>query len=481
MQGLRQELRIKQELQLQPQQILRSELIQLPLLELEMRVKAEIEENPFLEEAEPETSEDMETQESSSDAESMDGVGDDSEVSDNEKDKEQTREVDWEDFLNDADHWEYKPGYRAANEETMEIPQPDVLTLNDHLCEQLHFDTFTEEQIKIGEEIIGNINRDGYLEVDLVEIATTLNVDFEKVEAVHGRILEFDPLGIAARDLRECLLVQLRHLKTPAPIATKMVELHWNDFINKRYEILSDKLDISLDEVKDAFYTISKLNPKPGEGYFNEKQNYIIPDLIVTKVAGEWVAYLNERDIPNFRINPAYREMFLSKKDTAKNVREFLSRKLESARWFINAIHQRRTTMLRTMRAIVERQIEFFDKGPAYLKPMILADIAQDIEMDISTISRVSNGKYVQTDWGVFELKYFFSEKMATSAGENVSNRVIKQRLIDLIESENKRKPYSDQELTDLLNDDGIEIKRRTVAKYREQLRIPVKRLRRQI
>ncbi|MCF7809491.1 RNA polymerase factor sigma-54, partial [bacterium] len=303
----------------------------------------------------------------------------------------------------------------------------------------------------------------------------------EEVVSVHSRIMEYDPIGIAARDIRECLLVQVKHRQPPSPITEKILDLYWNDFINKRYEILAEKLEVDIEEIKTVFQIVGKLNPKPGEGYFDEKQNYVIPDLIVSKVGNEYVVVLNDGDVPNFRINQAYRELYMDKRSSEKTVRDFLSRKLESARWFINAIHQRRTTMIRTMRAIIHRQEDFFRYGPSKLKPMILADIAEDIEMDISTISRVTNGKYVQTDWGVLELKYFFSEKMETDDGEDVSNRVIKSRLKEIIGSENKLKPFSDQQLCDLLNKEGFRIKRRTVAKYRELLHIPIKRLRREI
>lgn len=480
MQGLRQELRMRQELQLQPQQILRSELIQLPLLELEMRVKAELEENPFLEES-PDSEEETEPGNDSPEPDSE--LSDDSDEKSSEPDSSQaeSREVDWDDFLNDTDHWEYRAKTRISTEESTEIPQPAIPTLPDHLTEQLHLDTFNAEEIRIGEEIIGNINRDGYLEVELEAIAEALGVDIDIVQRVHSHLKEYDPVGICSRNLRECLQTQLRQRSSRAPIAERMIDEFWKDFVNKRYELLSEKLGADLDQIKEAFDMIAHLNPKPGEGYFNEKQNYVIPDLVVTQVGNEYVVYLNDGDIPYFRINPAYREMYLNRSQTEKNVRDFLSRKLESARWFINAIHQRRTTMLRTMRAIVVRQEGFFRYGQSHLRPMILADIADDISMDISTISRVTNGKYVQTDWGVFELKYFFSERMTTDEGTDVSNRVIKQRLHDIIDSENKRKPYSDQELTDLLNKEGFQIRRRTVAKYREQLRISVKRLRRQI
>jgi len=302
-----------------------------------------------------------------------------------------------------------------------------------------------------------------------------------EVERMHTRIMEYDPIGIGARDLRECLLVQLKNRIPPAPTALRLIQEHWEDFFNKRYEVIADKLGITMDEIKTAFEVVIHLNPKPGEGSFSEKQNYIIPDLIVVKIGDDFEVYLNDGEIPNFRINPAYREMYLGRKNSEKQVRDFLSRKLESARWFINAIHQRRTTMLRTMRAILNRQHDFFEYGPSQLKPMILQDIADDIGVHPSTVSRAKNGKYVQTDWGVYELKYFFTDSMTTDDGEEVSNRVIKERLRDLIEGEDKKHPLSDQDLTEMLNREGFNIKRRTVAKYREQLRIPIKRLRREI
>lgn len=474
---MRQDLRMKQELQLQPQQILRSELIQLPLLELELRVNAELEENPFLEE-----NEDTEIGPSKDDNESVKDNTEEPEINADEKEPEKP-EVDWDNFLNDSDHWEYRPKKGSISEDIRDLPQSDVLTLVDHLNEQLHLNSFTEDEVEIGEEIIGNVNRDGYLEVELEEIAISMNVDIDLVSSVHTRLMEFEPYGIAARNLQECLLVQIKHLSPRVPITERIIGECWSDFINKRFEILADKMQISLDEVKDTFLIMMKLNPKPGEGYFSEKQNYIIPDMVVTHLSedDEYVVYLNDGDIPSFRINLKYRQMYLNKKSTEKKVKEFLAGKLESARWFINAIHQRRTTMIHTMRAIVERQLNFFELGRAHLRPMILADIADDIGMDISTISRVTNGKYVQTDWGVFELKYFFSEKMTTDDGTDVSNRVIKQQLLDIINGEDKKKPFSDQVLTQLLNENGFQIKRRTVAKYREQLRLPVKRLRREI
>ncbi|NQU05642.1 MAG: RNA polymerase factor sigma-54 [Calditrichaeota bacterium] len=481
MQGLSQQLRIRQELTLQPQQILRSELIQMPLLELELRVKSELEQNPFLDEVDPKEDSAESNEEESKPETNTDDDGNPVEVTPKEESAESDREVDWENILNDVSHWEYKPRNHQSITDNIEIPQPNIPTLAEHLYDQLRVDNLTEFEIIIGEEIIGNINRNGYLLVELDVIEKSTGATSEEVAVVHKNIMEYDPLGIAARNIRECLLVQLRHRQPPAPVTERILEEFWNDFINKRYEILAEKLEVDLEEIKTAFQIVSRLNPKPGEGYFDEKQNYVIPELIVSKVGNEYVVVLSDGDIPNFRINQAYREMYMNKRNADKSVRDFLSRKLESARWFINAIHQRRTTMIRTMRAIIARQKDFFRYGPTKLKPMILANIAEDIDMDISTISRVTNGKYVQTDWGVLELKYFFSEKMETENGDDVSNRVIKSRLKDIIGSENKLKPFSDQQLTDLLNKEGFIIKRRTVAKYREQMHIPIKRLRREI
>lgn len=463
---LRQDLRLRQEQILQPQQILRSELIQLPLLELELRVRGELEENPFLEESDEEL-------------QVVENPDDEEESTEEPEPETQAEEIDWEDILADDEPFEYKPS--RPSEELVEIPRPHVLTLAEHLEEQLHLQRLTDGQAEIGEYIIGNINADGYLDYPLDNIAEDLKVPLEHVEQVYKLVQTFDPAGIGARNLRECLLIQMKLQDDPNPHALAILEECFDDFINKRYENITKKLDISLDDIRQAFEDIRRLNPKPGEGYFDEKQNYIIPDLIVQKVGDEFVVYLNDGNIPSFHINAAYRNMILQGKKTDKNIRDFVTKKLESARWFINAIHQRRTTIVRTMRAIVKKQYDFFEKGKNYLKPMILNDIAEEIGMDISTISRVTNGKYVQTDWGVFELKYFFSERMETSSGEEVSTKIIKDKLNDIIEKEDKSNPLSDQAIAELLAEEGYPIARRTVQKYREQLNIPVRRMRREI
>lgn len=495
MTSLRQEFRQHQRLEqyLQPQQILRSELIQLPLLELELRVRQELVENPFLEEmAEDEVIVDKEKVEIETEqaAAAFDEHAEDHHAAvaaDDHQAPEQTKEsdVDWENFLQDDDQGAFKAG-KYMPEDAVETPQPFVPTLAEYLEEQLRLQRLDVHELRVGQYIIGSIDNDGYLKYPIEEIARECNVPVPVAERVLSVVQDLDPPGIAARNPQECLLIQLRQYEPAgkAALPLRMIQESYDDFLNKRFEVISKKLSVALDDVKSAFNLIRKLNPKPGEGYFDEKQNYVVPDLVVTRAGTEedpeFIVFLNDGNIPSFHVNTAYKDMFLSN-NTDKKVKEFVTRKLESARWFINAIHQRQTTILRTMRAIVKRQDAFFRHGKEYLKPMILQDIAEEIGMDISTISRVTSGKYVQTEWGVFELKYFFSERMETSDGDEISTKVIKQRLSDIIENEDKADPLSDQTIAELLAADGFPIARRTVQKYREQLSIPVKRLRREI
>jgi RNA polymerase sigma-54 factor len=490
MHQLRQELRQKLEQYLQPQQILRSELIQLPLLELELRVRAELQENPFLEELpEDEAIVDKEPVELETEPPAAAFEGAPEESASEEKPDEPSpaskveENVDWEGFLDDEESYVFKAN-RYIPEELAQAPRPSVPTLAEYLESQLRLQRLTPEEFFIGLHIIGSIDKDGFLSYPIEEIARELNVPVPTAERVLQIVQSLDPPGIAARNRQECLLIQLRGRENQQKVklAIRMLSEDYNDFLNKRFEVIARKLNIGLDEVKSAFDEVRKLNPKPGEGYFDEKQNYIVPDLVVQRVGddGEFVVYLNDGNVPSFHVNTAYKEMFLSG-STDKETKAWVTRKLESARWFINAIHQRQTTILRTMRAIVKRQEGFFKHGKDHLKPMILQDIAEDIGMDISTISRVTSGKYVQTEWGVYELKYFFSERMETTEGEEVSTKVIKSRMKETIDSEDKSDPYSDQALAEMLAKEGFPIARRTVQKYREQMGIHVKRLRREI
>jgi RNA polymerase sigma-54 factor len=479
------------EQRLTPQQILLSTLLQLPMMSLEQKIKTEMELNPVLEESEeleeihddeelidenPEESEEIE--------EEFSQLKENNKTEEEEKFEELDEETNWEELVNDEDNYEFRLP-RDRNEDEYERPEAAQTTMADHLIEQLQLLNLKEADYRIGEYIIYNLRDDGYLdtEVSVESIATIFERKPEEVEKILKQIRQLDPVGIGARNLRECLIAQLENqdLNGQKDTALRIIREGFNDFVNKRYEKVAQELNISIDQIKEAMLLINRLNPKPGEGFWDSRHNYIIPDFIVEKVDEELVVSLNEWNIPGLQISPHYRKLIQNAKRLNKDVRQFLRKKVESARWFINALQQRRITMLKTMHAIVDLQKDFFEKGPEHIKPMIMKDVAEVIEMDISTVSRVVNGKYVQTDYGVFELKYFFNEGMETLDGENMSTLRIKEQLKEIIEKENPDKPHSDDKLAELLKKKGIPIARRTVAKYREQLDIPIARLRRKI
>jgi RNA polymerase sigma-54 factor len=312
----------------------------------------------------------------------------------------------------------------------------------------------------------------------------------DKAEKLLRQIQTFDPIGIGARTLQECLLIQLRNIKHDAYytfLAEELLNNYFDDFAKRRYDIIMLKMNLTNDTLKAVLDLIQNLNPKPGEGNIaSQEMNQITPDFVIERVDDNFIITLNDRSVPSVTISKSYLEMFQQNKKNKKNEREkdtykFLREKFESAKWFIACIQQRRETLMKIMRAIVERQYEFFERGPKFLRPMIYKDIAEEIMMDISTISRVVNGKYVQSPMGVHELKYFFSEGLTTDSGEEVSNKHIKERLKEIIEEEDKNNPLSDDRLAEILNEEGIHIARRTVAKYREQLKLPIARLRKEL
>jgi len=482
---------MRQDMVQTPQQILRSELLQLPIMLREARLKLEVEENPVLEFAEDEPPvEDL----------ADPGHEDEDEREESEPDVDPDEALDdeenWDEFINEANLTPYgrESGAAAGGQEPMDIPRPQILTLQERLAEQLQMDTGLDyDDQRVGLEIIGNMGDSGYLECGVDYLALLLEAPEERVERVLARIQRYDPVGICARDLRECLLVQLEALAAGGhrdETALRIVRDCYDDFAAKRYEALARTLEVDLDAVRAAFAFIGRLNPRPGQGEQKDKENYIIPDLVVERVEHEsedggtdeeFVVSLVDGSLPTVRISRTYEEMIRSRRKMDKSVREFVQRKVESARWFLSAIQQRRETMLRVTRSIVKLQMEFFRFGKEQIRPMILRDVAEDIEMDISTVSRVTNRKYVQTEWGVFELKYFFSERLSTDSGEDVSTKIIKDRLKAIIDDEDKRKPLSDQTIANMLMKEGYHVARRTVQKYREQLRVPVKRLRREI
>jgi RNA polymerase sigma-54 factor len=473
-------VRLSQSMSLQlrqsPQQVLLSSLLQLPIMSLEQRIQTELEVNPLLElEEDEQTEQEMEPEEQT--AETKETKETDEEPDPLDKANE---ELDWEEILNDQDSYEV---FIPKEKDTEEYQRPEVNqdSLTDHLLSQLNMTKLPADELAIGEYLIWNINSGGYITIDVETIAENLDEDVEKIEHVLAIIQKFDPTGIAARNLQECLLIQLLEQRPQHELSIKLVGEFFEDFKNKRFEKMAKLLEIELDEIKNVMTHITKLNPKPGEGYIAYGNNYIVPDLEVRKDDDEYKIFMHDWNIPQLRINNSYRKMMLDKKKTDKETRDYIRQRLESARWLINSIHQRRQTILRAVEAIIEKQRDFFDFGPEHLKPMILKDIAEEIGMDISTISRVTNGKYIQTEWGVFELKYFFTEKIKADDGDDVSNRKIKNIIKDIIEKEPANKPLNDQKLSVMLKKDGYNVARRTVAKYREQLSIPVSRLRRRI
>jgi RNA polymerase sigma-54 factor len=481
------------QMKLTPQQVQYLQLLQLPILALEQRIKAELEMNPLLEEAN-----EMEQVQEQTDAKTADSgeVPGTPEATAAEARAEATAdreagEFSIEDYMND-DSYGYKAGTASGGqEEREEIPQPAEQTLVQKLHDQVALLDLGEEERVLADEILGNIDEDGYLRRDLPLILQDVNLGYalalgpEAGEAVLARIQRLDPPGIGSRNLRECLLVQMEVADFPErhrDIAVRVLRDHFEDFTMKHFEELSRKLGVALDELKEILDAIRKLNPKPGEGQFTAQQNYIIPDFLVERIDDDFVITLNDRNVPPLRINRRYRELLQQgKKRPAMNgVRDFLKKRFEAAKWFIASINQRRDTMMKVMRAIVEKQREFFETGES-LRPLIYRDIAEVILMDISTISRVVNGKYVQTEHGVFELRYFFSDKLTTTGGEEVSNKEVKKTIRGIIENEDPRHPLSDDAIAVMLKADGLNIARRTVAKYREAMRMPVARLRRKI
>jgi RNA polymerase sigma-54 factor len=468
---------------LSPQQIQFIKLLQVPTMELETRIEAELESNPALEEGAEEPEEQAEqTEEFEEKAETNDD------------------DISFDDYLQD-DYSGYKMqgDGNSPDEEDRDIPIATSATLNDQLSTQLSFLGLDERQEKIGEQLLGSIENDGYIRRDLEaiinDLAFSMNIecDTDEIEEILRKIQSFDPPGIAARTLQECLLLQLERKKdhyVESELAVEIIEDCFIDFTKKHYEKIIKKLNIEHeDDLKDAINLITKLNPKPGRSSGEMvKTQYLIPDYLLTNDNGKLELTLNSRNAPELKISRSYSEMmetYDKSKKKDKKLREtatFVKQKLDSAKWFIDAIKQRQQTLLNTMHSIIKFQYDFFLSGDeSKLHPMILKDIANEISMDISTISRVANSKSIQTEFGIYPLKYFFSEGIATESGEDVSSREVKHHLKELIDKEDKKKPLSDDKLEKSLKQKGYNIARRTVAKYREQLNIPVARLRKEL
>lgn len=483
---------------LSPQQVLVMRLLQEPLLSLEQRIKQEIEENPALEEGalEEDEHEQEEIQLESIDAEE-DEFRDDNEPIESAED-----EFSFEDYVDEEEIPEYRlvADNKNPDEESREIPIISGISFQDFLIAQIGLHKFTDKQYIIASTIIGNLDESGYLRREIPALSDDLAFN-QNIEATPEEIIEvltavqtFDPPGIAARTLQECLLIQLR-LKTDRTYSTELAEIiinyYFEEFSKKHYEKILQKGNISEEELKEAIEEIQSLNPKPGAAIseVSRDNQYIIPDFLVTNADGNIELTLNSRNTPELNLNRDYIEMLREYSGSKRKVTgsekaalSFIKQKLDSARGFIDAIKQRQQTLFTTMQAILDYQQEYFLTGDeTRLRPMILKDIANVVAMDISTISRVANSKYVQTPFGTFLLKSFFSESMLNTDGEEVSTREIKKILTDTISAEDKANPLTDDELMEILKTKGYNIARRTIAKYRKLLNVPVARLRKEL
>lgn len=470
--GLSAGLHLRQEQKAQPRLYQAMDLLHMPLLDLQGHLRQALVDNPFLDLVEP---------------------GDEPDERADEVDAE---EVDWEEVLLD----DFDPGGRREEYEDREYYTPTAAatrSLWDHLHEQLNLLRLGERQLLIGEEIIGNVDREGFLSCPLGRIVEALEkrldqrpeddpdvsgtVSPEEVEEMLARIQSFEPSGVAARDLRETLLLQLRDRDRGEALACRIVDERFDDLANHRWLELADEFGVTPREAQAAADEIARLDPKPGLRYADTSESYVVPDLTVEKVEDRYHVSHNDTSLPRLRLSPVYREVAADRTRFQGENKAFISERLSSARWLIDAIEQRRQTMLRVMDFIVERQRDFFEKGVEHLRPLTLRDVARHVEMHESTISRVTNGKYVQTPRGLYPLKFFFSGGYATRGGEDVSAEGIRARIRRLVADEDPGAPLSDHEITARLQQEGVSIARRTVAKYRDQLGILSARLRRRV
>jgi len=483
--GLSQGLRLRQELKVNPRLYQAMDLLYMPLLDLQQHLKQELVSNPFLDMVE---------------------AGDDDlkeELDENEEPEEED-EVDWEEILLNG----FDAGGRRAEYEEKEYFRPTPVAsknLWDRLYDQLKLLKLEAREVLIGEEIIGNIDREGFLTCPLDQVVESVNnylgsaeaanlrgeefgdvaewepITLEETEEVLAIIQGFDPSGIAARDLRETLLLQLLDRRDEDTLAFRIVRDHFEELVSHRWSELSKEHGIAPKDVQAAADEISKLDPKPGLKFADMSDVYVIPDLVVEKIDGQYHVFHNDTTLPRLKLSRSYREVAQDKGKFQGENKSFISKKLNSAQWMIQAIEQRRQTMLKVMSFIVDRQREFFEKGVEHLRPLTLREVAEHIDMHESTVSRVTNEKYVQTPRGVFPLKFFFSSGLSTDYGEDVSARGVRAQIKKLVADEEAHSPLTDQAIVDILKKDGIQIARRTVAKYRDQLGILSARMRKRV
>ena len=468
---MRQQLKLTQQLVMTPQLQQAIRLLQLSRLELQEVIQQELEENPVLDEVfdgEDATADTLEMSERETpplqEAENFEEL---------KVDEETIREMDWDSF---QEGYTYSSGDQYLDDDDNRPSFENMLTkkgtLFEHLVWQLNLGKFTPEEARIGEEIIGNIDEDGYFRVSLEEMAAICGVDTAFVADVLSKIQDFDPMGVGARDLRECLLIQVRLLEMGGTVVESIIRDHLEDLETRNYKQIGRALGVEVKDVVLAARIIAGMDPKPGRMYLQDEIQYISADIFVYKVGEEYVVTLNEDGFPNLRINPLYLSEGKLGGVTDQKTENYISDKTRSALWLIKSIQQRQRTIYKTAKSIIKFQRDFFDRGIEHLKPLVLRDVADDIGMHESTISRVTSNKYMQTPQGLFELKFFFNSGIATGTGDFIASESVKNKIRELLESEDQRKPYSDQRLSELLARENVSIARRTVTKYREMLRI---------
>jgi len=445
-------------------------LLMEPVLNLEQILRQRLSDNPLLEE--------VEEQESAEELAMNQDEPDRKEDGDIDK-------IDWQEFLGEDHEYNFDNRYRdfsqASDDELPESISVAEKTLFDHLIEQLGFAKLTEEQNEIGGYIIGNIDESGFLRISVDDIAEELKTENEKVREVLNVIKTFEPSGVGSSDLRECLLAQLDEQGLKGSLAWIIVDEHLEGLAKKSQQQLAKILGTLPERVQMAMEVIRGLSPSPATGMFVKGAAHIVPDLIIEKIGDDFVVFHNDKNLPSLRINQSYRNLIKRGNKTSETTKKYIRDKLEQARWLINAINQRRSTMIKVADAIVDQQREFFEHGESHLKPMTMEQIADIVGMNVATISRVANSKYIQTPVGMFEIKYFFNTGVTTSSGDDLPKRVVKSKIDDIIGDENPATPYSDQEIARLLDAQGIKLARRTVTKYREELNIKAARYRKQV
>ncbi|HEX8411167.1 MAG TPA: RNA polymerase factor sigma-54 [Thermoanaerobaculia bacterium] len=475
-------LKLSQKLIMTPSLQQAIKLLQLSKLELQEVLNQELLENPLLEEsAEEVKAEETQAEETKSENEQ---AAEPAPVETKEQEKDSFDEIDYDAYFQDYIEYGYNP--RGMGEEHEEFPIENTLTrppnLSDHLTWQLSMSDASPRTKEIAAFIIGNIDEDGYLRANVDEIMTSGGYGAEEVETAVKAVQSLDPIGVGARDLRECLLLQLRFLEIDAPLVEIIIRDHWDEFMQRKFVTLAKTLGIDMKTLEGIVELIKHLDPKPGRKYSNERAIYVEPDVYVHKVGDEYVIVLNEDGMPKLRINSGYRSMLnsMDSKSDGETV-NYIKDKIRSAVWLIKSLDQRQRTIYKVAESIVKHQREFLERGIDFLRPLVLRDVADDIQMHESTVSRVVSNKYMHTPRGLFLMKYFFHSGIDSDTGEDISSLTVKKKIQSYIENEDPRKPLSDSKIMKILNDEGINIARRTVAKYRDELNIPSSTDRKQI